>query len=87
MIRATLRTDRRQAVTAAARRMAKAIDELPNISAEEKVTLKRDLRNIGVNALSTVDHDFCDACGKHAVVTDVWIAGTPATLCQPCWTH
>lgn len=28
--------------------------------------------------------DLCDSCGKHAVVTDVWIEGTPMTLCQPC---
>lgn len=37
-----------------------------------------------VNALSTVDHDYCDACGKCTVVTDVWIDRTPMTLCQPC---
>jgi hypothetical protein len=28
--------------------------------------------------------DHCDSCGKRAVVTDVWIEGTPMTLCQPC---
>ena len=65
-------------------RMAKVIEELPNTSDEEKAELKRDLRNIGVNALSTADHDFCDACGKYTVVTDVWIDRTPMTLCQPC---
>lgn len=75
---------RRRAVADAARRMAKAIEELPNTSDEEKATLKRDLSGIGVNTLSTVDHDHCDACGKCTVVTDVWIDRTPMTLCQPC---
>lgn len=75
---------KRLAVADAARRMAKVIDELPNTSDEEKATLKKELRNIGVNALSTVDHDYCDACGKCTVVTDVWIDRTPMTLCQPC---
>lgn len=75
---------RRRAVADAARRMAKAIEELPNTSDEEKATLKRDLHGIGVNALSTVDHDHCDACGKCTVVTDVWIDRTPMTMCQPC---
>lgn len=85
---------KRRAVADAARRMAEVIEELPNTSDEEKATLKKDsvgalgfggdLRNIGVNALSTVDHDYCDACGKFTVVTDVWIDRTPATLCQPC---
>lgn len=75
---------KRRAVADAARRMAKAIEELPNTSDEEKATLKKDLRNIGVNALSTVDHDHCDTCGKYTVVTDVWIDRTPMTLCQPC---
>jgi len=28
--------------------------------------------------------DHCDSCGKHTVVTDVWIGRTPTTLCQPC---
>lgn len=64
--------------------MAQVIDELPNTSVEEKTMLKRDLRNIGVNALSSVDHDFCDGCGKHTVVTDVWIDRLAVTLCQPC---
>ena len=76
--------EKRQAVTDAARRMAKVIEELPNTSDEEKATLKKDLHNIGVNALSAVDHDYCDACGKCTVVTDVWIDRTPMTLCQPC---
>lgn len=75
---------KRKAVADAARKMAKVIEELPNTSDEEKAELKRDLRNIGVNALSTADHDFCDACGKCTVVTDVWIDRTPMTLCQPC---
>ena len=75
---------KRKAVADAARRMAKAIDELPNTTDEEKADVKRDLHNIGVNALSTVDHDYCDGCGKCTVVTDVWIDGTPMTLCQPC---
>jgi len=55
---------KRKAVADAARKMAKAIEELPNTSDEEKAELKRDLRNIGVNALSTVDHDYCDGCGN-----------------------
>lgn len=75
---------KRKAVADAARKMAKVIEELPNTSDEEKAELKRDLRSIGVNALSSVDHDFCDACGKHTVVTDVWIERLPVTLCQPC---
>lgn len=57
---------------------------VPNTSDEEKAALKKDLHNIGVNALSTVDHGYCDACGKCTVVTDVWIDRTPMTLCQPC---
>ena len=28
--------------------------------------------------------DHCDGCGKRTVVTDVWVDGTPTTLCQPC---
>lgn len=70
----------------AARRMSEAIDELPNTSDEEKLSLKRDLRNIGVNALSSADHDYwdCDGCGQFTVVTDVWIDRRPTTLCQPC---
>ena len=28
--------------------------------------------------------DHCDGCGKQTTVTDVWIDGTPTTLCQPC---
>ena len=75
---------KRKAVADAARRMAQAIDGLPNTSDDEKADLKRDLRNIGVNARSTVDHDHCDGCGKYTVVTDVWIDRTPMTLCQPC---
>lgn len=64
------------------RRMSEAIDELPNTSDEEKLSLKRDL--FGVNALSSVDHDYCDGCGQLTVVTDVWIDRCPTTLCQPC---
>ena len=75
---------KRKAVADAARKMAKVIEDLPNTSDEEKAELKRDLCNIGINALSTVDHDFCDTCGKYTVVTDVWIDRTPMTLCQPC---
>ncbi len=75
---------KRKAVADAARKMAKVIEELPNTSDEEKAELKRDLRNIGVNALPAADHDFCDACGKCPVDTDVWIDRTPMTLCQPC---
>lgn len=75
---------KRRAITDAARRMAKVIDELPNTSDDEKTALKKDLRNIGVNALSSVDHDYCDGCGQLTVVTDVWIDRTPTTLCQPC---
>jgi len=75
---------KRRAVADAARRMAKVIEGLPNTSDEEKAALKKDLHNIGVNALSTVDHGYCDACGKCTVVTDVWIDRTPMTLCQPC---
>jgi len=75
---------KRKAVADAARKMAKAIEDLPNTSDEEKAELKRDLRNIGVNALSTADHDFCDGCGQLTVVTDVWIDRLPVTLCQPC---
>ena len=75
---------KRRAVADAARRMVKVIDELPNTSDEEKAVLKKDLHSIGVNALSTVDHSHCDSCGKHAVATDVWIEGTPMTLCRPC---
>lgn len=26
----------------------------------------------------------CHQCGKHTVVTDVWIDRLPVTLCQPC---
>ena len=53
---------KRKAVADAARKMAKVIEELPNTSDEEKAELKHDLCNIGINALSTVDHDFCDGC-------------------------
>ena len=56
------------------RRMSEAIDELPNTSDEEKLSLKRDL----------LDHDYCDGCGQLTVVTDVWIDRCPMTLCQPC---
>jgi len=75
---------KRKAVADAARKMAKVIEELPNTSDEEKAELKRDLRNIGVNALSTADHDYCDGCGNCTVVTDVWIDRCPTTLCQSC---
>lgn len=75
---------KRQAVIDAARRMTKVIEDLPNTPDEEKATLKKDLHSIGVNALSSADHDFCDACGKLTVVTDVWINRLPVTLCQPC---
>lgn len=27
---------------------------------------------------------MCEGCGKRTVVTDVWIARLPVTLCQPC---
>lgn len=37
-----------------------------------------------ITPLSTVDHDFCDGCGQHTVVTDVWIDRIPTTLCQRC---
>lgn len=75
---------KRKAVADAARKMANVIEELPNTSDEEKAELKRDLRNIGVNALSTADHDYCDGCGQLTVVTDVWIDRCPTTLCQSC---
>lgn len=75
---------RSEAIREAARRMAKTISELPNTSDEEKASLKADLVNIGVNAMSYADFDHCDGCGKRTVVTDVWIDRTPTTLCQPC---
>lgn len=81
--------ERKKAVRAAAKRMGQVIDDLP-ISDAEKQSVKSDLAAEGrkgkrvINALSTVDHDFCDACGQVTVVTDVWIEGTPMTLCQPC---
>jgi hypothetical protein len=37
-----------------------------------------------INAMSSVDHDYCDGCGQLTVVTDVWIDRCPTTLCQPC---
>jgi len=37
-----------------------------------------------INAMSSVDHDYCDGCGQLTVVTDVWIDRCPMTLCQPC---
>lgn len=76
--------NRSEAIREAARRMAKVISELPNTSDEEKASLKSDLVNIGVNALSYADFDLCDGCGKCTVVTDVWLDRTPTTLCQPC---
>ena len=36
------------------------------------------------NPKTSANHDYCDACGKCTVVTDVWIDRTPMTLCQPC---
>lgn len=68
-------------------RLCRAQTHLPahwRSDAQQAINIVRDLRNIGVNALSTADHDFCDACGKCTVVTDVWIDRAPMTLCQPC---
>lgn len=30
-----------------------------------------------INAMSSVDHDYCDGCGQLTVVTDVWIDRCP----------
>ncbi len=33
-----------------------------------------------INAMSSVDHDYCDGCGQLTVVTDVWIFDDGAEL-------
>lgn len=80
---------RKKFVRAAAKRIRQVIDDLP-IPDEEKQSVKSDLAAEGrkgkavINALSSVDHDYCDSCGQLTVVTDVWIDRCPMTLCQPC---
>lgn len=82
--------ERKKFVRAAAKRMNQVIEDLP-IPDAERQSVKSDLAAEGrrrgrptINALSSVDHDYCDGCGQLAVVTDVWIDRCPMTLCQPC---
>lgn len=46
-----------------------------------------DLPDIVIEWILTDDHGragHCDSCGKFVRVDDVWIEGTPTTLCRRC---
>ena len=80
---------RNAAIRDAAKRMNQVIDNMP-IPEAEKESVRTDLeagarkRKHVINAMSSVDHDYCDGCGQLTVVTDVWIDRCPTTLCQSC---
>ena len=61
---------KRKAVADAARKMAKAIEDLPNTSDEEKAELKRDLLNEEIQRLRALLADLLADCDNWGCAPD-----------------